>query len=85
MRKCPTGKVIYTSMPQAEDALIDFWSRNNFKPGNGPVNIHLCDDCGNYHFTSRGTINGRLKTEWESGRIAKQRLAFDLEQKLRRR
>jgi hypothetical protein len=85
MRKCPTGKVIYTSMSLAEDALIDFWSRNHIKPGGGPVNIYQCNDCGNFHFTSQGTMNDRLKVEWDAGRIAKQRLAFDLEQKLRRR
>jgi hypothetical protein len=85
MKKCPTGKVSYSSLSLAEDALIDSWSRNNFTPTNGPINVYVCDDCGTYHFTSKGTINTRLKTELDSGLINKQRLAFDLEIKLRRR
>ena len=84
MKKCPSGKVTYNTMALAEDVLIDSWSRNNYTIGQGPINVYMCDDCGNYHFTSKGAMNARLKTEWDSGRIAKQRLAFDLERKLRR-
>ena len=85
MKKCPTGKVMYHSMSLAEDALIDSWIRNNFIIGSGPVNVYQCDECGNYHFTSKGEMNGRLRDDWDSGRIKKQRLAFQLESKLRRR
>jgi len=85
VKRCPTGKSLYLSLSLAEDALIDAWTRNNFTPGNGPVNIYQCDDCGNFHFTSKGIMNVRLKTELDNGTIARNRRAFELESKLRKR
>lgn len=85
MPRCPSGKVSYQSRTLAEDALIDSWIRNNFSLGSGPVDVYACDDCGDFHFTSKGNRNARLKTEWDNGSIAKSRRAFQLEDKLRRR
>jgi hypothetical protein len=85
MERCSTGKVIYVTQALAEDGLIDAWVRNNYKLGTGPVNIYPCDDCGNFHFTSKGAMNDRLKKEWESGQIAKNQRAFDIERKFRMR
>jgi hypothetical protein len=85
MKLCPTRKVIYVTQALAEDALIDAWVRNNYKLGTGPVNVYQCDDCGNFHFTSKGEINARLKQEWDLGHIARNQQAFDLERKLRRK
>jgi hypothetical protein len=84
-RKCPSNKVIYMSHALAEDALIESWIRNNYALGTGPLNVYQCDDCGNFHFTSKGAMNERLKREWDNGSIARARRAFDLEAKLRRR
>lgn len=85
MKRCPSGKVIYATQTLAEDALIDAWIRNNYTLGTGPVSIYQCEDCGNFHFTSKGTMNDRLKKEWDSGQIARSRRAFDHEQKFRHR
>jgi hypothetical protein len=85
MPRCPSGKVSYQSRALAEDALIDSWIRNNFSPGQGPVDVYTCDDCGDFHFTSKGNMNARLKAEWDNGSIAKNRRAFQLEDKLKRR
>ncbi len=72
-------------MTLAEDALIDAWIRNNHSPGNGPVNVYQCEDCGNFHFTSKGEMNERLKEEWNKGSIARSRRAFDFERKIKNR
>jgi hypothetical protein len=85
MKRCSTGKVIYVTQTLAEDALIDAWGRNNYKIGSGPVNVYQCDDCGNFHFTSKGAMNDRLKKECDSGQIAKNQRAFDLERKFKKR
>lgn len=83
--KCPTHKVVYQSLSLAEDALVDAWIRNNYKIGSGPVNVYQCDDCGHFHFTSKGNMNDRLKNELDNGSIAKNNRAFELEGKWRRR
>ena len=85
MIRCPTRKVTYASSSLAEDALIDAWIRNNHKVGSGPVNVYVCEDCGNFHFTSKGAMSNRLKTELDSGSITRSQRAFELEAKLRRR
>ena len=85
MKNCPSGKRIYVSQTLAEDALIDAWIRSAHKPGNGPVNVYLCEDCGNFHFTSKGNMNTRLKAELDSGQIARGRRAFEHESKFRHR
>jgi hypothetical protein len=85
MKKCPSGKVMYFSRALAEDALLEAWIRNHYKSGQGPVNIYTCDDCGNFHFTSKGEMSEQLKKALDSGQIEKSRRAFDLENKLKRR
>ena len=85
MTRCSSGKVVYHSFSLAEDALIDAWIRNSYSMDNGPVNVYQCDDCGNFHFTSKGLINHRLKEQWDTGQIARNRRAFELERKLRLR
>jgi hypothetical protein len=85
MTKCASGKRIFQTRSLAEDALIDSWIRNNHCVGNGPVDVYQCDDCGNFHFTSKGAMNARLKIELDNGELAKQRRAYDLESKLKRR
>jgi len=85
MPKCPSGKVVYHSLTLAEDALIDAWGRYNYSIGKGPVNVYQCEDCGNFHFTSKGQMNQRLQMELDSGHIARARRAFHLEQGLKRK
>lgn len=57
--KCPSGKRSYMTLQIAEDALIELWSKNDYRSG-GPVNAYKCDDCGSYHMTSQGNMNSRL-------------------------
>jgi hypothetical protein len=85
MTRCPSGKIVYITQTLAEDALIDAWIRNHYSIGKGPINVYQCDDCGNFHFTSKGLMNKQLESGLNSGQIARSRRAFELEQKLRRR
>ena len=85
MPHCPSGKTSYQSRSLAEDALIDSWIRHNYSPGNGPSDVYSCEDCGEFHFTSKGNMNARLKAAWADGSISKNRRGFQLEDKLRRR
>lgn len=85
MKRCPSGKVVYNSISLAEDALVDAWIRNHYQKGQGPVNVYRCDDCGNFHLTSKGMMNERLQIAIEKGEIQRLRRAWDLENKLRRK
>lgn len=75
MKSCVSHKKIYLSLQAAEDALIEAWTKFEYRPGTGPISIYKCDDCGNYHFTSRGEMNERLKQHLEEGTIRRQREA----------
>lgn len=83
MEKCVTNKRIYYTKEMAEDALIEAWSRNNYPEGRGPVAVYQCDDCGNWHWTSRGPMNERLAGELRSGNIHRQQEAYRWERKWR--
>lgn len=85
MKKCSSGKVIYLSQALAEEALLDAWIRNHYAKGQGPVNVYRCDDCGDFHLTSKGVMSERLKMAIDKGEIERSRRAFDLENKLWRR
>jgi hypothetical protein len=83
MKRCPSGKVVYNSISQAEDALVESWIRNHYRKGQGPVNVYPCDDCGNFHLTSKGLMNARLQMAIETGEIQRLRRAWDLGNKWR--
>jgi hypothetical protein len=59
-KKCPSGKVAYANEVLAEEALIDLWTKNDYPENKGPLTIYRCDDCGQYHMTSRGTMDPKL-------------------------
>ncbi len=60
----------------AEEALIDAWARNNYSMnGRAPVAVYSCDDCGHYHFTSKGEMNERLTEQIQAGKIKRQQEA----------
>jgi hypothetical protein len=69
LQKCPTHKKIYPTESVAEEALIAAWIAYDYPQGNGPVNIYICDDCGNYHLTSKGAMNKKLEEQIASGKI----------------
>jgi hypothetical protein len=66
--KCASGKRIYPSQSLAEEALIDAHSRNRYS-GTGPVSVYQCEECGYYHFTSKGPMNKALSDAISSGKI----------------
>jgi hypothetical protein len=61
--RCISGKIKYRTQTLAEDALIEAWIQNDYHPGRGPVNVYQCDDCGEFHFTSKGPMNNKLANE----------------------
>ncbi|MGC4020718.1 MAG: hypothetical protein QM734_01635 [Cyclobacteriaceae bacterium] len=80
MLKCSTGKRVYQTEIIAEEALIDSHSRNNYS-GNGPIAVYKCEECGYYHFTSKGSMNKRLAELIASGKIKLQQQANEWSQK----
>ncbi|MBS1487884.1 MAG: hypothetical protein JST43_09890 [Bacteroidetes bacterium] len=83
MLTCRTGKRIYQTEAVAEDALIDAHSRNNYS-GSGPVAVYRCEECGYWHFTSKGAINERLALLLKNGKLNLQQEASQWEKKLKR-
>jgi hypothetical protein len=72
---CVTGKNMYDTAAMAEDALIDAWTRFDYRDGTGPVAVYKCDDCGRYHLTSQGPMNDKLKQQLSDGTIGRQKEA----------
>jgi hypothetical protein len=68
---CPTHKKSFATELQAEDALISAWTTYNYSLPNAPIAVYRCDDCGEYHFTSKGEVNKRLSAMLSSGQIKK--------------
>jgi len=83
--KCPTGKKIYLTEDLAVEALIGAWMAYNYPAGQGPQAVYRCEDCGNYHLTSRGPMNAKLADMLAKGSIRKQKEADDWEEKIRRK
>ena len=75
MTKCVSGKRVYGSQELAENALIEAWTRFDFAADNGPVAVYRCDDCGEYHLTSRAPMNPRLSQAIAEGKIRRQKEA----------
>jgi hypothetical protein len=75
MDKCSSGKRMYSTQQVAEDVLIETWTRFDFTPQNGPLSVYLCDDCGQFHLTSRGPMNERLSKALAEGTIQRQKEA----------
>jgi hypothetical protein len=73
--RCVSGKRMFLTQQLAEDALIDLWSKHEYVMGQAPITVYKCEDCGQYHFTSKGIINQRLADEVASGKIKLQREA----------
>jgi hypothetical protein len=64
---CPTGKRMYPTEVIAEEELLAAWATYRYRPGNGPVAVYRCGDCGAFHFTSKGPMNETLSRFLESG------------------
>jgi hypothetical protein len=83
MSTCATGKRVFFTHNDAEEALLDAWIRNHYNSGSGPIAVYQCTDCNYWHWTSKGTINSRLSADLASGKINKLRDGHDWERKLR--
>lgn len=66
---------MYPSLNIAEDALIEARTSFDFAPGNGPIAVYQCEDCGTYHFTSKGKMNDKLEEQLKNGKISRQKEA----------
>lgn len=84
MSPCPSHKKSYPSLTLAEDALIDAWIKFQYVPGSGPTTVYKCDDCGEYHFTSKGLMNEKLIDALASGKIKREREGKDWINKLKK-
>lgn len=82
---CPTGKRLYLTHELAEEALVHAWSTFHYSAGKGPIAIYQCEDCGYFHFTSKGEMNKKLADLLREGKISKWREASDWERKLRKK
>lgn len=85
MDRCISGKRVYPSEEIAEGVLIEAWTRYDYKRNEGPIAIYKCDDCGQYHLTSKGPMNENLAKALAEGKINKQKEARYWEEKFRRR
>jgi ABC-type ATPase with predicted acetyltransferase domain len=83
MQKCITGKRRYPSEQIAEDALIEAQTNFNYASDNGPVAVYQCEDCGDYHLTSRRPMNDRLARLLAEGKIQRQKEANFWQNKFR--
>lgn len=81
--KCSSGKRAYSNLVLAKETLIQHHIRNNYKRGEGPINVYECQECGNWHFTSKGAENEIFEDQEVMARIESERRAFLWEQKLR--
>ncbi len=59
--KCVTGKNAHESEKLALDSLIQNHIRHNHRKGSGPINVYQCHECGQWHFTSKGSVTEVLK------------------------
>lgn len=75
MERCISGKRMYPSQEVAEDVLIETHTRFEYGPGNGPIAVYRCEDCGRFHLTSRGPMNARLAKALADGTIRRQKEA----------
>lgn len=83
--RCSSGKNKYHSEEAAEDALLELWLKNNYGSGQGPVGVYRCDDCGEFHLTSKGVMTGRLLDIIRSEKFKRQQEAKNWEEKIKRK
>lgn len=75
MSGCISGKRMYSTREIAEDALIETHTRFDFAADTGPVAVYQCDDCGQFHLTSRGPMSEKLSQALAEGKIQRQKEA----------
>jgi hypothetical protein len=85
MIKCVSNKKGYPTKEIAEGALIEAHSQFEYKAGSGPIAVYQCEDCSNYHLTSKGPMNQKLEQLINEGKLKRQREANQWLNKLKKR
>jgi hypothetical protein len=85
MKKCITGKRTFSTAEQAEGALLEAYMRFDYAEGRGPVAIYRCDDCGEFHLTSKGPMNEKLSVYLASSKLKRDKQAHEWMEKLKRK
>ncbi len=85
MDHCVSGKRCFPTKEVAEDVLLELWGKNDYRPGEAPIAVYQCDDCGNFHLTSREPMNERLAQAIADGKLNLQREAHRWSDKWKRR
>jgi hypothetical protein len=83
--RCSSGKIKYPTQEIAEGVLIELWTKNEYAQGQGPVNVYRCDDCGDYHLTSKGTMNEKLAAAVRSKSFQWQKQGKNWDDKFKKR
>ena len=76
---------MYASAEIAEDVLIEAWTRYDYNNSTGPISVYRCDDCGNFHLSSKGPMNEKLARALAEGKIRHQKEARKWEERFRRK
>lgn len=69
MKSCVTGKKSYPNQFIAEQALIEAQAHYDYGRASGPVAVYRCEECGNFHLTSKGPINEKLAEAIKKGKL----------------
>ena len=85
MIKCSSHKKVYPTQEMAENALIDARIHFDYATHDGPIAVYKCEDCGNYHLTSKGTVNQKLAALISNGQLKRQKEANQWLDKLKRK
>lgn len=73
---CVSGKRMFLTEQLAEDVLLETYIRYNHSSSQqGAIAIYRCDDCGQYHLTSRGPMNAKLQAAIADDSIKRQQEA----------
>lgn len=78
--KCSTRKKIYYSEQEAEEGLLQ---TKVIFPANNAVAVYQCDDCGQWHVTSRGPMSESLRRAINSGKLDAAIKRYEMEQQYR--
>jgi hypothetical protein len=82
--RCISHKKSYSSLELAEEALIEARTKYDYAPNRGPLAVYKCEDCGQYHLTSKGKMNEKLSKHLAEGKIELQKEADRWIRKLKR-
>ena len=85
MASCSSGKRGYVTESVAKDALIEARTRYGGEKEGGPVAVYRCDDCGQFHLTSKGTMNPKLTAYIKEGKLKLNQEAGRWMEKLKRK